>query len=74
MLFAVLLVAVCGVFSVMAHFYTYVNAHRLDKMDANDHNGGQRSSSDDDDDDDDHNGCAETLDKKKPDLEPSTRL
>uniref|UniRef100_A0A3Q2YJG8 Solute carrier family 15 member 2 n=1 Tax=Hippocampus comes TaxID=109280 RepID=A0A3Q2YJG8_HIPCM len=70
-LFAVLLLAVCGVFSVMAHFYTYVDAQHLDKMDANDHSGGQRSSSDDDDD---HNGCADTLDKKKRGLEPSTRL
>uniref|UniRef100_A0A3Q2XA75 Solute carrier family 15 member 2 n=1 Tax=Hippocampus comes TaxID=109280 RepID=A0A3Q2XA75_HIPCM len=43
-LFAVLLLAVCGVFSVMAHFYTYVDAQHLDKMDANDHSGGQRSS------------------------------
>lgn len=32
MLFAALLIAVCLIFSIMGHFYTYVNPDRLDEM------------------------------------------
>ncbi|XP_077435436.1 solute carrier family 15 member 2 [Vanacampus margaritifer] len=66
-LFAVLLLAVCVIFSVMAHLYTYVNVEQLDKICGNDQNG-QRSSDDDDDISDD------TLDKQKQELELNTKF
>ncbi|XP_037096164.1 solute carrier family 15 member 2 [Syngnathus acus] len=58
LLFAILLLAVCTAFSVMAHLYTYVNVQQLDKTCASGH----------DDDDSDN-----TLDEKK-DLGSSTKF
>lgn len=46
LLFACLLVGVCIIFSIMAHFYTYVDADEMDKMYMGD------SGNEDDDQDD----------------------
>ncbi|XP_061697905.1 solute carrier family 15 member 2 isoform X2 [Syngnathoides biaculeatus] len=69
LLFSGLLLAVCMVFSVMAHLYTYVDLRKLDKSYPSDHNGRQRGAHHSDDDD-----SVDTLNKKKQDLERNTRL
>ncbi|XP_057707735.1 solute carrier family 15 member 2 isoform X1 [Corythoichthys intestinalis] len=62
-LFSALLLAVCIVFSFMAHLYKYVDPLQLDKFRSDDQN---RSSSDDEYDD--------ALNKKKQDIELNTRF
>ncbi|XP_077583787.1 solute carrier family 15 member 2 [Stigmatopora nigra] len=61
-LFSALLLAVCVIFSFMAHLYTYVDPLQMSKLQSDERNG---SSGDEDDD---------ALNKKKRDIELSARF
>ncbi|XP_031180175.1 solute carrier family 15 member 2 [Sander lucioperca] len=72
LLFAVLLLAVCIIFSIMAYFYTYVDPDQLDKLYLED--SGKEGNDDDDDDDDDDNRKKETDDLHLNKMGKGTRL
>ncbi|MEQ2247476.1 hypothetical protein ILYODFUR_009760 [Ilyodon furcidens] len=67
LLFAALLLGVCIIFSIMAHFYTYVDPDQLNKIYSED-------SGKEENDDDDKKNKNDDIPLKKPEHQKSTRM